>query len=93
MSKWTLDTLKKYFERILAEMDRRYQQRFESQERALSEQKQSTESRLQEMNEFRSALADSSAKYITRGECLALILAACAISGAIIEAVNFLWRK
>lgn len=91
MSKGVSD--RKFFGRILAEMDRRYQQRFESQERALEETRRATEKRFDGVNEFRGAMSDASGKYITRGECLALILAACAISGAIIEAVNFLWHR
>jgi len=86
-------SLRDYFERNLEQMDRRYQQRFESQERAVQEYKSASDVRLGGMNEFRSALADAQAKYITRSEAMAMVLAACAVTGAIIELANFLLRK
>jgi hypothetical protein len=86
-------TLRMFVERILAETDRRYQQRFESQERALEQARMASEKRLDGMNEFRSALTDASSKYITRSEAYAMILAACAITGALVEVANFFVKR
>ena len=85
--------LKDYFERVVTDMDRRLQQRFESQENALREQKTSTEKRLEGMNEFRAALSDQAGKYITKSEALALVLAGCAITGSIIGIINFFMHR
>jgi hypothetical protein len=86
-------SLRRYFERVLKEMDRRYQQRFESQERALKESKTTTDTRLSGMNEFRLALSDSAGKYVTRKECVAFVVAACAVTGVLIEIASYFTHK
>jgi hypothetical protein len=86
-------TVRTFFERILAEMDRRYQQRFESSETALQEAKASIEKRLDGMNEFRGALSDATGKFITRSEALAMVLAACTITGTIVAVVSFFMHR
>lgn len=90
---WTVGTVKASFERLLVEVDRRYQQRFESQERALEQARIASEKRLDGMNEFRQALTDASSKYITRQEAYAMIIAACAVTGALVEAANFFMKR
>lgn len=101
ISGWTVDTLHQHYDHVLAEKDRRYEQRFEAQERALqialdsvnrefhehllqveretqsaflasekaiTKAEASVERRLEGMNEFRAALADSTNKNISRAE-------------------------
>jgi hypothetical protein len=92
-SGWTVETLKTVVDQRFADADRRYQQRFESQERALEQARLASEKRLDGMNEFRQALTDASSKYITRQEAYAMIIAACAITGTLVEAANFFMKR
>ena len=92
-SQWTVDTLKALHDTTFRENDKRYEQRFQSQERALIEARLANEKRLDGMNEFRQALTDASGKYITRTEALAMVLAACTITGTIVAVVTFFMRK
>jgi hypothetical protein len=66
-------SLRDYFDRIMTERDLRYQQRFDSQEKALEKAMRSSESRLDGMNEFRESLSDAQKTYITRTEAMAVI--------------------
>lgn len=85
-SAWTTDTLKENLEneihavrKQIAESDRRYEQRFDGQEKATNLALQSakeavtkaeaaTEKRFESVNEFRAALADQSNTLLTRNE-------------------------
>jgi len=84
-------SLHDYFERVLAEMEKRYQQRFESQERAVQEYKATSETRLGTMNEFRGTISDAQAKYITRSEAVAMVMAGCALTAVVLAAATFLF--
>jgi hypothetical protein len=66
-------SLRDYIDRVMVERDIRYQQRFESQEKALEEAKRSSEKRLDGMNEFRGSLNDAQKTYITRTEAMSII--------------------
>lgn len=70
VSGWTVDTLHTHLARLLEERDRRYQERFEASERAVSaafdatketarEIKSSSETRFSLLNELRSGVATS----------------------------------
>lgn len=85
-SAWTTDTLKENLEneicsvrKQIGESDRRYEQRFDGQEKATNVALQSakeavtkaeaaTEKRFESVNEFRAALADQSNTLLTRNE-------------------------
>lgn len=60
--------LKEHLERRLDDLDRRYEQRFELNELALTKAERSMSDRLAGMNEFREALKDQSSRMITRTE-------------------------
>ena len=85
--------IRDYFDMRIDEMDKRNQQRFEAQESAIAEYKGSSEKRLESMNEFRGTVSDVIGKCITRQEAIAMTLAACAITGAIMGIVSFFMRK
>jgi hypothetical protein len=80
--------LRKYIDRIMAERDLRYQQRFESQEKALEEAKRASEKRLDGMNEFRGSLTDAQKTYITRVEAMSVITRNEADIKAVTDRVN-----
>jgi len=82
VSGWTLKTLKKYFDAALTAKDKRDQQRFESGEK-----------RLDAMNEFRAALSDAQKTFVTWPVVMAMILAACTITGTIVAVLTFFMRK
>ena len=85
--------LREHVDAVLAQMDLRYQQRFDAQERAISEARAAAEKRLDGMNEFRGTVQDVIGRCITRQEAVAMILAACAISSAIVGVVNFFLHR
>lgn len=60
--------LKYYLERLIAEHDRRYEQRFTLLDEATSKSDRELKSRLDSMNEFREALKDQSGRMATRDE-------------------------
>ena len=60
--------LRDYFERLLGEADRRYEQRFAASEQAVSKAERSMANRLDGMNEFRDALKDQASRMATREE-------------------------
>lgn len=78
-SSWTIDSLKEHVEVTRVEMDRRYEQRFEAQEKAvlaaLTAAKEAVikaevaaEKRADAANEFRGQLADQAATLMPRSE-------------------------
>ena len=71
-SEWTLSTLKAYFESMLKEVDRRYEQRFEASQKAIDEANTQMLKRFDGVNEFRGAMSDSQAKYVTKGDAVAI---------------------
>jgi hypothetical protein len=78
---------------VMNERDLRYQQRFDAQEEAIREYKSSSEKRLEGMNEFRGTVSDVIGKCITRSEAMALVMAGCAVTGAVIGVISFFMRK
>jgi hypothetical protein len=83
VSAWTIDSLHEHYEVVLREMDKRYQQHFDSQEkatltaldashRALSESKDAAEKRFVLLNELRSVVVERDATFITRAEADAI---------------------
>jgi Tfp pilus assembly protein PilX len=78
-SAWEADTLHAHLSRILAEMDRRYEQRFDAQQRAteaalaaaekaVSKAETAAERRFEGVNEFRATLSDQAALLMPRAE-------------------------
>jgi hypothetical protein len=79
VSGWTVDTLKAYIERILAESDQRYQQRFDASEQAVNaalaaaekavgKAETAAEKRFDAVNEFRGQLSDQARDFMPRKE-------------------------
>lgn len=66
--RWTLASLKEYFERIIREHDRLYDERFESQKQALNRTGSAIDRRFEAVNEFRAQLSDQSRTFMTRDE-------------------------
>lgn len=66
VSGWTVDTLKSYVERILAERDRRYEQRFQASEVSVTKAEAATEKRFESVNEFRAQLKDQQLDFVSR---------------------------
>ena len=60
--------LRDYLERLIAESDRRYEQRFAASEQAVLKAEHTMTARLNGMNEFRDALKDQSGRMATRDE-------------------------
>lgn len=60
--------LKYYLERLIAEHDRRYEQRFTASEQAVLKAERAMKERLDSMNEFREALKDQANRMATRDE-------------------------
>jgi len=78
-SSWTVDTLKSHFEELLAEVDKRYEQRFEGQEKAVNaaltaakeavaKAENAAEKRFDSVNEFRGQLSDQARTFMPRPE-------------------------
>lgn len=78
-SDWTFKTLEKYFERVIKELNERYEQRFKGQESALSAALISTEKAINAAkeaqdgvntkgNEFRASLEDYQKNMLSRNE-------------------------
>ena len=99
---WTLITLKA----LMDERDKRYQQRFESSQKAIDETKAENLTRFSNTNEWRDALKDREAdfarkselnpvneqlrKCVTKSEVVALVSIIGIILGALFEVLNFL---
>lgn len=69
-SGWTVDTLRAMFEARMSEMDRRYEQRFQGQQDAITKSEAATERRFEAVNEFRSQLADQATRFMPRAESI-----------------------
>lgn len=65
---WTIETLRTYLDTRIEESDRRYEQRFISQQDALQKQEEAIERRFGAVNEFRESLADATKTYMPRME-------------------------
>lgn len=61
-------SLREYVDMRLEELDKRYSNRFVSQEMAIGKAEDSLRERLASMNEFRAAMNDQSKHFITRAE-------------------------
>ena len=79
VSGWTVDTLHSHVVRLLQESDKRYEQRFQAQEksvkdalasadRAVNKAETASEKRLDSVNEFRKTLSDQTGTFLTRAE-------------------------
>lgn len=68
VSGWTVDTLHSHVIGLLREADRRYEQRFEGQEKAITKAETATNDRLEGMNEFRNQQRDIIALFLPRTE-------------------------
>ncbi len=79
ISGWTTDTLRAHILQMMIEHDRRYEQRFAAQEkavasalgaaeRAVAKAETATEKRFEGVNEFRSQLADQAQTFMPRTE-------------------------
>ena len=78
-SEWTVDTLRAHLTALIAELDRRVEQRFLAQEKAVEaalaaakeavlKAEAASERRFEAVNEFRAVLTDQSATFVTRTE-------------------------
>lgn len=65
---WTVETLLEHINKILDDRDRRYEQRFEAQQRAIDKADTATEKRFEGVNEFRQSLADQNKMFLQRTE-------------------------
>jgi len=84
--KWTLDSLYEFLERLIRESDRRYNERFNAQERAVEAALLSARSAVEKAeaesrewrrgsNEWRDAMSDKDARFLTREEADARFMA------------------
>ena len=78
-AKWTIDTIYIHFLRIIEDLDRRIQERFESgdrrteiamaaSEKAISKAEAASDKRFDSVNEFRQTLTDQANHFMPRGE-------------------------
>ena len=65
---WTLESLKKHYDAILLEREKRIDERFKSIDQAVSKAEQATERRFESVNEFRQQLGDQSRSFMPRQE-------------------------
>jgi hypothetical protein len=86
---WTIETVKDHVIALMDERDKRYEQRFQSSQKAIDEAKAETQKRFENTNEWRGMVADTQKTYVTRSEVFALVGAAAAIIGIVIEILNF----
>jgi len=79
VSAWTIDSLHEHMNKLIAESDRRYEQRFEAQEKAVqaalvaaekavTKAEVAAEKRFDNVNEFRAQLADQASTFMPRLE-------------------------
>lgn len=68
VSAWTIDSLHSHLKELMNERDRRYEQRFAAQEKAVATANQANEKRLDSVNEFRAQMADLQATFMPRVE-------------------------
>lgn len=78
-SGWTIDTLREHFLALIAEKDKRDQQRYEAQtdainaallaaEKAVTKAEAANQRRFEGVNEFRQTLSDQAATFLSRAE-------------------------
>ena len=65
---WTIEAYVAHNESMRMEMDRRYEQRFDAQERAVLKAEAASEKRFDSVNEVRETLADQAKHLISRNE-------------------------
>lgn len=103
-SEWTVDTLKEHFTALLDGYKERVSDTFIERDKAITEFKDQTDQKFASRNEIQTAMKDAAeiseratqkltSTFITRQEALALVLAACTITGTIIMVINFFMRK
>ncbi len=79
VSGWTVDTLHNHISDLMRAADKRYEQRFDAQEkavkdalasadRAVNKAETASEKRLDSVNEFRKTLSDQTGTFLTRAE-------------------------
>ena len=71
-SQWTLETLKEYFDGLRNSDEKRYLERFNASDKAITKAEDATERRFQGVNEFRSAMSDQARLMMPRAEAEAL---------------------
>ena len=92
--------LREHLLAVMAEKDKRYDQRFEDSKEAISaalaaskeavvKAELATEKRFDSVNEFRGALSDAQTRYITKTEAIALVTVISLVIGAIFTVANF----
>ena len=86
---WNIDTLKEHVFAVMDERDMRYEQRFQASQKAIDEAKTETQKKFENTNEWRGLVSDTQKNYVTRSEVFALVGAAAAIVGIVIEILNF----
>jgi hypothetical protein len=67
-SAWTVDILKEHFDRVIAEKDQQYKQRFDAQETSTHKAETSLMGRLASMNEIREQLNQQAMTFMPRSE-------------------------
>lgn len=65
---WTVDLLKEHMDAQLAALERRYDDRYQSQRAAIDKAEAAMERRFDGVNEFRAALTDQTTTYLRRDE-------------------------
>jgi hypothetical protein len=65
---WTIETAKDHVLALMEERDRRYQQRFESSQKAIDEAKLESQKKFENTNEWRSMVSDAQKNFVTRQE-------------------------
>lgn len=68
VSGWTVDTLKEHVDSMMAEKDKRDEQRFIAQKEAIGKVETATEKRFESVNEFRAQLSDQTRTLLPRTE-------------------------
>lgn len=65
---WTIDTLREHFDRIIADLERRLDERIDGQKESVTVAMAASEKRFDGVNEFRQALGDTSRLQMPRLE-------------------------
>lgn len=79
MTEWTLESLRTYFERVVVELDRRYEQRFTAEAKAVASAMTAAQTAIdkaeanaltwrENANEWRAAMTDREKRFATRSE-------------------------
>jgi len=104
VSEWTVNTLKEHLTALLDAYKDRVSDTFVERDKAITEFKAQADQKFASRNEIQTAMKDAAeaseramakltSSFITRQEALALVLAACTITGTIIMVINFFMRK